>query len=141
MSKLAFRPMRDGEEAAVIALWEACGLIRPWNDPAHDIAFARSGPASDVLVGEEDGAIAASVMVGHDGHRGSVYYVSVHPAHRGRGHGRALMAAAEEWLAARGIWKLNLLIRLDNEDVRAFYAALGYDVEERLNMARWLEKT
>ena len=48
---LTVRPMADGEEAAVIALWHACGLTRPWNDPAADLAFARGKANSDVLVG------------------------------------------------------------------------------------------
>jgi len=139
MTNRTIRPMKDGEEEAVIALWTACGLTRPWNDPVRDIAFARSGPASDVLVMEENGVIAASVMVGHDGHRGSVYYVSARPDCQGRGVGRAIMEAAEEWLKARGVWKLNLMIREDNHAVRDFYSAIGYEREERLNMAKRLE--
>ena len=139
MMDATFRPVRDDEVEAVIALWETCGLTRPWNDPARDIAFARSGPASDVLTAHVDGVLAASVMVGHDGHRGSVYYVSVHPDFQGRGLGRAVMKAAEDWLKARGVWKLNLMIRTDNAAVRDFYAALGYEAEDRLNMARRLE--
>ena len=35
------RPIADGDEAAVIALWSACGLTRPWNDPAQDLRLAR----------------------------------------------------------------------------------------------------
>jgi ribosomal protein S18 acetylase RimI-like enzyme len=98
---LTVRPVAGGEEAAVIALWHACGLTRPWNDPAADLAFARGKRNSDVLVGLADGRIVASAMVGHDGHRGTMYYVSVDPAHRGRGHGSELVAAAEAWLRAR----------------------------------------
>ena len=30
--------------AAVIALWQAGGRTRPWNDPTADIALARRGP-------------------------------------------------------------------------------------------------
>lgn len=36
------------------------------------------------------------------------------------------MEAAEEWLRARGIWKLNLLVRADNLKVIEFYEGLGY---------------
>lgn len=139
MTALTFRPMADEDTDTVVSLWERAGLTRPHNDPHRDIAFARSAPASDILVGEADGRIVASVMVGHDGHRGTVYYVSVDPDCRGRGYGRQVMAAAEEWLKARGVWKLNLLIREDNAAVQGFYAALGYDVEPRVAMARWLD--
>lgn len=137
--KLDIRPMRDADEAEVVKLWQVAGLTRPFNNPQQDIAFARSGPASDVLVGELDGAIAASVMVGHDGHRGVVYYVSVLPALEGRGLGRQIMQAAEDWLKARGVWKLNLMIRAENTSVRSFYQALGFEVEERIVMSRRLE--
>src|SRR5258705_311292 len=97
--KLTVRPIVDGDEAAVIALWQACGLTRPWNDPAADLAFARGKPTSDVLVGHADGRIVASAMVGHDGHRGTMYYVSVDPAFRGRGWGAQLVVAAEACIA------------------------------------------
>ncbi len=120
------RPAADGDVAAVIALWHAAGVTRPWNDPAHDIAFARRGPHSTVLVAEVAGSIAAAVMVGEDGHRGWVYYLAALPERQGSGLGRAIMEAAEAWLAARGIWKVQLLIREENEAVRGFYEHLGY---------------
>src|SRR5882672_6951510 len=92
---LTIRPIADGEEAAVIALWQACGLTRPWNDPARDLAFARGKATSEVLVGLAEERIVASAMVGHDGHRGAMYYVSVDPALRGQGLGRQMVARAE----------------------------------------------
>ena len=134
-----FEPAQDGDVDEIIALWERCGLTRPHNDPGKDIAFARAGPASDVLVGRLEGRIAASVMVGHDGHRGVVYYVSADPDVQGQGLGRQVMAAAEGWLRSRGVWKLNLIIRDDNEKVRGFYQALGYETEPRILMARRLD--
>ena len=135
---LKFRPIGDGDVEDVVALWDRCGLARPWNNAARDIAFARANAQSDVLVARLDGEVAASVMVGHDGHRGAVYYVSVDPALQGRGFGRQTMAAAEAWLCARGIWKLNLLLRAENAKIRGFYESLGYEVEPRLCMARKL---
>jgi len=135
---LQIRSARDEDEPHLIALWQVCDLTRPWNNPQKDIAFARRKPASDVLVGELDGKLVASVMVGHDGHRGIVYYVAVAPHCQGRGFGHAIMKAAEEWLRERDIWKMNLLIRQGNEKVQAFYESLGYEIEPRLCMARKL---
>ena len=139
MTTLAFRPIEDRDVDTVVALWSRAGLTRPHNDPGRDIAFARAAPSSEVLVGEAEGRIVASVLVGHDGHRGTVYYVSVDPGCRGLGYGRQVMSAAEDWLKARGVWKLNLLIREDNTAVQGFYGALGYEVEPRVAMARWLD--
>jgi ribosomal protein S18 acetylase RimI-like enzyme len=136
---LTIAPIADADVTAVVAMWRACELTRPWNDPASDIAFARKGPNSAVLVGRDGNAIVASVMVGHDGHRGWVYYVAIDPEHRGKGHGREIMNAAEQWLRQRGIEKLMLLVRSDNTKVQAFYEQLGYDAQERVIYAKWLD--
>lgn len=120
------REMRDDDIDQVIALWHSAGVARPWNDPAIDIAFARRGPHSTILVIDMDGRIVASAMVGEDGHRGWVHYVAAAPEHQGTGLGRAVMDAAEDWLRHRGVWKVQLLIRAGNERVRQFYERLGY---------------
>jgi GNAT superfamily N-acetyltransferase len=133
---IAFRPIEDRDIAEVIALWTECGLVRSWNDPRHDIDFSRGRENSDILVGEADGRLVASVMVGHDGHRGWLYYVSVTPAFQGKGLGKAAVRAAEAWLKERGIWAINLNIRTENARVRAFYAALGYELRDVIVMGR-----
>jgi ribosomal protein S18 acetylase RimI-like enzyme len=136
---LAIADIADADVAAVIALWQACGLTRPWNDPASDIALARRGPNSTVLVGRDGGAIVATVMVGHDGHRGWVYYVATDPDRRAKGFGRAIMNAAEDWLRATGIAKLQLLVRRDNAKAGAFYQSIGYAEAQTIVFAKWLD--
>jgi ribosomal protein S18 acetylase RimI-like enzyme len=136
---LAIAPIADDDIASVVALWQRCGLTRPWNDPTGDIAFARRGPNSAVLVGRHGGTLVATVMVGHDGHRGWFYYLGVDPALQGKGFGRAMTQAAEAWLTARGIAKAQLMVRADNDRVRAFYEALGYGEQERVLFAKWLD--
>jgi ribosomal protein S18 acetylase RimI-like enzyme len=136
---LSIAPLEDADVAAVIALWQRCGLTRPWNDPAADIALARRGSNAAVLLGRDGDAVVASVLVGHDGHRGWAYYVAVDPQHRKKGLGRAIMDAAEEWLRARGILKLQLMVRPDNIQVQAFYETLDYDEQERIVYAKWLD--
>ena len=136
---LSIAPIEDDYVASVVALWERCGLTRPWNDPAADIALARRGDNAAVLVGRDGCNIVASVMVGHDGHRGWVYYVSVDPDCRGKGFGRIIMTAAEQWLRERGILKLMLIVRRDNAKVQAFYETLDYAEQERILYAKWLD--
>ncbi len=136
---LAIAPLEDADIAAVIALWRRRGSTRPWNDPEADIALARQGPNAAVLLGRDGDAVVASVLVGHDGHRGCVYYVTVDPEHRKKGFGRAIMTAAEDWLRARGILKLQLMVRPDNTQVQAFYETLDYDEQERIVYAKWLD--
>jgi hypothetical protein len=136
---LSIAPIADADTADVIALWRACDLTRPWNEPAADIALARRGPNSAILIGRDGDAMIATALVGHDGHRGWVYYVAVDPARRGKGFGRAIMNAAEDWLRARNIEKLQLMVRGDNTQVQAFYGSLGYLEQERVLFAKWLD--
>ena len=136
---LAISEITDADVAAVIALWQRCGLTRPWNDPAADIALARRGSNATILIGRADGAIVASALVGHDGHRGWVYYVAVDPDQQKKDFGRAIMAAAEDWLRAQGQTKIMLMVRPDNRAVRAFYDKLGYETQERVVYAKWLD--
>ena len=136
---LEIAPIGDADAAAVIALWQACGLTRPWNDPAADIALATGHANAAILAGRDGGAIVATVLVGHDGHRGWVYYLAVDPGHRHAGYGRLMMDAAEDWLRARGIPKLQLMVRGDNAKVHAFYQSLGYYDQQRTTFAKWLD--
>lgn len=129
----------DADVPAIVDLWQRCNLTRPWNDSAADIALARRGSESDVLVGRDGDSIVASVLVGHDGHRGWVYYVAVDPDHQGKDYGRGIMAAAEDWLRAKGIEKLMLLVRSDNTKVQSFYDKLGYVEQDRMIYAKWLD--
>ena len=136
---LAIATIADADVPDVIALWQACGLTRPWNDPASDIALARRGPNSTILIGRDGGAIVATTMVGYDGHRGWVYYVATDPDRRGKGYGRAIMNAAEDWLRAAGIEKMQLMVRADNTKVQAFYQSIGYGEQQRVIYAKWLD--
>jgi hypothetical protein len=135
---LSIAPIGDADVADVIALWQACGLTRPWNDPAADIALARRGPNSAILIGRDGDAMIATAMVGHDGHRGWVYYVAVDPARREKGFGRAIMNAAEDWLRQAGIAKLQLMVRRENAKAGAFYQSIGYAESQTIVFAKWL---
>jgi hypothetical protein len=136
---LTIRPFKASDRKALIALWSDCGLTRPWNPPDRDIDFCLKSKHGAILIGELDGQIAASVMVGHDGHRGWVYYVAADPNQQRKGLGAAIMAAAEAWLQQRGVPKVMLLIRPENKKVARFYKALGYAVEPRVLMTRRLD--
>src|SRR5436305_13650420 len=98
------------DEPAVVALWERCGLTRPWNDPRKDIRRKLQVRPDLFLVAEAAGTVVGVVMVGYDGHRGWISYLGVDPSHQRKGIGRALMAEAERRLRAEGCPKINLQI-------------------------------
>lgn len=132
------REFRRGDEEAVVSLWEACELTRPWNDPRKDIERKLAHSPELFLVGVSDGVVVGSVMAGYDGHRGWINYLAVHPSQRGTGLGRALMRAAEERLARLGCPKINLQVRAENESARAFYEAVGYERQELVDFGKRL---
>ncbi len=123
------REFRASDAGAVVALWVACDLTRPWNDPYADIERKSADSPELFLIGEENGVVVGSIMAGYDGHRGWINYLAVQPALWGRGLGRELMDAAEERLVALGCAKINLQVRDGNEAARAFYEAIGYRLE------------
>jgi ribosomal protein S18 acetylase RimI-like enzyme len=135
---MVIRPFQEIDTAAVIALWRACSLTRPWNDPARDIARKLEVQRELFVVAEVAGTLMASAMAGYDGHRGWVNYLAVHPDFRRQGHGEALMRCIEQGLLALGCPKLNLQVRSSNASVLAFYQALGYGQDDVVSLGKRL---
>jgi Acetyltransferases len=125
---------------AAVALWEQAGLTRPWNPPTIDLQRALDGCTSTVLGAFDDERMTGTVMVGHDGHRGWIYYLAVDESHRGSGLGRGLMAAAETWLQQHGAVKVQLMIRAGNAAVLGFYDHLGYEDADVQVRSKWLNQ-
>ena len=132
------RTYQANDEAAVVALWQACDLTRPWNDPHKDIARKMQVHPELFLVGEVQGRLMASAMFGYEGHRGWVNYLAVAPDHQGRGHARAMMQHGEALLLARGCPKINLQVRASNAQVLAFYQSLGFCDDQVVSMGKRL---
>jgi ribosomal protein S18 acetylase RimI-like enzyme len=129
----------DIEDAPhVIALWQRCDLVRPWNDPEKDIARKLRVQPELFLVGVIGSRIVASIMAGYEGHRGWVNYLAVDHAHRRRGYARAMMEYVESALKALGCPKLNMQVRATNLEVLQFYARLGYLQDEAVSLGKRL---
>jgi ribosomal protein S18 acetylase RimI-like enzyme len=122
----------------VVALWDACGLSRPWNDARADIARKLTVQPELFLVAVDDDRVVGTTMAGYDGHRGWLYYVGTDPDRRGEGIAAALIARAEELLTALGCPKVNLMVREGNEGVLDFYATRGYEQFHVHNAAKRL---
>jgi ribosomal protein S18 acetylase RimI-like enzyme len=121
-----------------VALWEACELTRPWNDPRADIARKTRNSPEWFLVAEIDAHLVGTVMVGYDGHRGWINYLATEPSHRRHGIGRALIAEVERLLASAGCPKINLQVRSENAAAIDFYRRLGYVEDPVVSMGKRL---
>ncbi len=137
---MTIRAFREEDEAAVIALWRACDLVRPQNDPHKDIARKLKVNREWFLVAEREGRVVATVMAGYEGHRGWLNYVAVDPALRRSGIGREILAEAERLLRAAGCAKINLQVRATNRQAIAFYERLGFAADDVLSFGKRLER-
>ena len=147
------RQFTPADTEAVVAVWESCGLVRPWNDPRRDIARkltvqpelflvateSPSGPDADPHGTDPVGpAVVAAGMAGFDGHRGWVNYLAVRPDLQGSGLGHAFMAEFERLLTDLGCPNVNLQVRAGNEQVIGFYESLGYTDDRTVSMGKRL---
>ena len=136
---IKLRDYRKTDFTAVEALWKKTELYRWYNDPARDIArFLKDGNASVIVAEDEDASLIGTACVGHDGHRGWVYYLAVDPDRQAKGVGRQLMTACEEWLAGQDIPKMLIMVRSTNEPVISFYKQIGYSYDPVSVWQRWL---
>jgi hypothetical protein len=124
--EVSLRQYMPADQNDLVELWSVCGLLRPWNDPLEDIHLCLTMPSSELVVADSAGQLIGSAMLGHDGHRGWVYYLAVLPNWHRNGIGRSLMSYAEEWMDERQVPKIQAMIRADNLPVRGFYRRLGY---------------
>lgn len=123
---------------AVVALWKACELVVPWNDPYLDIQRKAAEHPELFLVGELDGELMATIMGGYEGHRGWINYMAVAPQYRKQQYGQELIRIMEEKLLALGCPKINLQVRSTNTEVIAFYESAGFSIDNAVSMGKRL---
>lgn len=109
---IEIRTFAEKDEDEVVALWDRCGLLRPWNDPHKDIARKLHVQRDLFLVGTVDGTIVATVMGGYDGHRGWVNYINFQAEDEGSDRIQAAYGANYDRLAeVKGKWDSANLFR------------------------------
>lgn len=137
---MIIRKFQTEDTEKVVNLWDECGLLHPPNDPYLEIRNKASFQPDLFLVGEIDGRVMASVLIGFEGRRGWLNSLAVLPEYQGRGYGRELVEHSLEVLKKLGAPKVNLLIRPTNTKVQDFYKKLGFEFEDVILMARRFPK-
>ena len=115
----------DGD--ALRALWREAGFRSVGDDDRSLAAFAARNPGL-LLVATADGQVVASALGGWDGRRGWIYHVATAKAFRRKGIATRLVRRLEQRLRAAGAPKVNAIVRDENEDARAFWIRLGYEL-------------
>lgn len=129
---LTIRALAANDYEDLLALWTVAGL--PYKPHGRDsrTAFERQLSLPQVgFLGLFDGPrMAGAVLVTHDGRKGWINRVAVHPDYRRRGLALRLIKESEAWLAARGIGIFACLIEGYNDASRATFRAAGYELFE-----------
>jgi ribosomal protein S18 acetylase RimI-like enzyme len=137
------RVFDERDTQAVLALWaqafpEYATPGKPQRDPRLSIRNKLTMQPEFFFVGLLEERLIGTVMVGYDGHRGWMYSLAVAEDERGNGYARALVEHAERALAAIGCPKLNLQIMANKPETQAFYAKLGYQMDEVVSFGKRL---
>ena len=140
---MIIRVFDERDTQAVLALWaqafpEYATPGKPQRDPRLSIRNKLAMQPEFFFVGVLEERLIGTVMVGYDGHRGWMYSLAVAEDERGNGYARALVGHAERALAAIGCPKLNLQVMANKPETRAFYAKLGYQMDEVVSFGKRL---
>jgi hypothetical protein len=79
MGDISISVYGENDRRAVIDLWIACEVTRPWNDPDIDIDRKQAMQGEWFFLAKAGDRVVGTVMFGYDGHRGSVNYLAIHP--------------------------------------------------------------
>ena len=111
----------------VFALWQECeGVGLSDADSRENIqAYLERNPGIS-FIATADGRTVGAVLAGHDGRRGYVHHLAVHPDCRRQGIGRRLVDCCLAVLANSGIQKCHIFIFKDNADAIAFWESVGW---------------
>ena len=122
---------------AILALWNGSGQSRralnPVDDSREGIGRYLKRNPSTCFVAERDGRVIGVVLAGHDGRRGIIHHLCVHPGERRTGIASRLVSLAEEALQREGIQKVFGLVFRDNDGANAFWEKQGYALRTNLN--------
>lgn len=126
---LLLRQLTVNDHTALLALWNDAGLpCKPQGrDSVAEFERQLLLPQIAFFGLFEGDRMVGSALATHDGRKGWVNRVAVHPDHRRRGLATRLIHACEQWLASCGIGVFACLVEGWNEDSRATVAAAGYE--------------
>ena len=134
---ILIRPVTIDDYEAILALWNSSAMSRralnPVDDSREGIEHYLLRNPNTCFLAEQDGTILGVILSGHDGRRGIIHHLCIHPEARRRKIAGTLVARAEEALQREGIQKIFCLVFTDNDSANAFWEHCGYSKRTNLN--------
>ncbi len=137
------RPVTIDDYDDIFSLWnrteQSKRALNPVDDSREGIArYLKRNPNTCFLALSKDGAgdvpeVVGVILTGHDGRRGIIHHMCVHPSFRRQGIAKILVQKAEEALKSEGINKIFGLVFKDNDSANAFWENQGYTLRTNLN--------
>lgn len=127
----SIRPLRPSDFEAICELWCAAGLpTRPSGRDSREAFLTQlANFPTTYLAAECDGTIVGTVLGTHDGRKGWINRLAVHPEHRRRGIATALLDACERALRDDGIEIIAALIEPGNAVSQSTFKRAGYSAD------------
>ena len=107
--------------------------LNPVDDSREGIERYLKRNPNTCFAAVQDGRIIGVILTGHDGRRGIIHHMCVHPEFRRMGIAAQLVSLAEEALKKEGIQKVFGLVFTDNEAGNLFWEKQGYFLRTNLN--------
>lgn len=135
-SLLVFEP-RHIEPA--LALFRGCaGVGLSVGDTPPEIAgFLARNPGFSAVIETPAGSVVGAILAGHDGRRGFLYHLAVHPDERRRGLGQRLVAHCLGVFRTAGISRVSIHVFGDNRRGAEFWAKLGWRIRPDLSVLQY----
>ncbi len=122
---------------AIYELWNTTEQSRRALNPIDDSQegidrYLKRNPKT-CFVAMEKNKVIGVILTGHDGRRGMIHHLCVHPKYRCMGLAGQLVTVAEEALKKEDIQKIFCLVFNDNDSANAFWENQGYSLRTNLN--------
>ncbi|WP_031071361.1 GNAT family N-acetyltransferase [Streptomyces sp. NRRL S-118] len=137
MNDLVIRTAGPGDLDAVLAFWKSAAEGTSISDDREGVERLIARDPEALILAERAGELAGTVIAGFDGWRCHLYRLAVHPGHRRRGIGAALLAAAEERFVRLGGRRGDAMVLDRNELAQHAWRASGYAPQEE--WSRWVK--